>query len=123
MEKIYEYLSERHSVTVCFEVYQINKDFLVVAAGGDYMHIGAISLNEQTVAAPGHKEDVITSMMAGEIRNYIVNAKLSEAPPNICVVGGIHVDHISGEQIEAVVSMCRTAAKRIAEHMLQFLAF
>lgn len=119
MDRIHEWTMEQSGVQVNFELCRVNRDYLVVASGGHVPHIGAVSLNEQTVAAPGHKEDVITSMMAERIRNKIRqradNKMLSL--PNICVIGGIHVDHITKEQIRSVVEMCEAAADCIAGYV------
>lgn len=119
MDRIHEWTMEQSGVRVIFELYRLNRDYLVVASGGHMPHIGAVSLNEQTVASPGHKEDVITSMMAERIRNKIRQRADNKMFPlsNICVVGGIHVDHITKEQIRAVVEMCEAAADCIAEYM------
>lgn len=116
MKKIWEYTDEDMGVGILFELYQINSDFLVIASGGHRPHIGAVSLNEQTMAAPGHKENIITSMMAGEIQG-ILQSTLDEKTknPNICVISGIHVDNITKAQIDAVVKMCKAAAKKIAD--------
>lgn len=120
MERIHEWTMMQSGVRVIFELYRVNRDYLVAVTGGQVPHIGAVSLNGQTVAAPGHKEDVITSMMAEWIRTRLRQSADDQILPlpNICIIGGVHVDNITKEQIRAVVGMCEAAAERIAGYII-----
>ncbi len=75
-------------------------DLCVVITGGDRPHLGAVGLGEargsiSVLTIPGHREDVIVQSAASKLA-----ARLGK---NVVVCCGIHVDHITKDEIEFVI--------------------
>lgn len=105
---------EQEGIRVMAELVRIGKDILVILSGGDVPHIGAIaggseSFDLQTITFPDHKEDVVVNQMADAIRKV--------AKGNVCIIGGIHVDNISNNQIMLVVEMCKVLTERVIDNL------
>ncbi|MBG9733898.1 hypothetical protein [Paenibacillus alvei] len=85
---------------------KIGRDYLFTICGGDH-HIGAVSTAYkgqgkdqqewvvQTNKVPGHKEYVLTEPMAQQAAQ--------ELQATVTVCAGIHYDHLTTSEIEAVV--------------------
>lgn len=103
-------------VSVEFRVLRMGIDFLVLAAGGDTGHIGAIALGGRgeclSNARAGHREGVVTELIYRELQPVI--------PEGLAVLAGIHVDGISKEQIRGVTELCEEGARRIAAGLGQY---
>lgn len=115
-EEVMDFTMTKGGVSVNFRVIRVGIDVLVLAAGGDVGHIGAVTLggeNEMVSSArTGHKEGVVTDL---------IYRKLSGAvPAGLAVMGGIHVEGITKAQIGMVVAMCEEGAERIAEGLKEF---
>lgn len=88
---------------------KIGADLLVTISGGDEHHIGgaalayptkshyrdATTVSVNTITAPGHKDYLVANSTAERI------CKSLEVPVLVSV--GIHVDHATKEQIEAII--------------------
>ncbi|UQS84070.1 prenylated flavin chaperone LpdD [Bombilactobacillus thymidiniphilus] len=93
----------------------IGKDLLVSITGGDHPHIGAITTIDQTSktsdqAFPSHdgrvhKDDTLSRQIIQIIKSSV---------PGVCVVlAGVHVDHISKEQLKATGPMTVELSQRL----------
>lgn len=110
-EEVMDFTLTKQGVSVGFRVIRVGIDFLVLAAGGDVGHIGAVTL--------GSKNEIVSSFRAGHMESVVTDLiyrKLNGAVPDgLAVAAGIHVDGITKEQIDMVMAMCEEGAKRIAE--------
>lgn len=96
------------------EVASLGQDLLVTITGGE-VHIGAAStaywtqgnVEVQTSAVPGHKEHVLTGMLAQRAAEYL--------RCTVTIVMGIHYDNLSRTEIEQISE--RT--EQLMEHYLQ----
>lgn len=102
-------------VSVEFKVLRMGSDCLVLAAGGDIGHIGAIAFGDRgeclSDAREGHREGVVTELIYRELRSVV--------PGGLAVLAGIHVDGITKEQISGVTALCEEGAHRIAAGLRQ----
>lgn len=94
------------------EVIQMGRDYTVAVYGGDTPHAGSavmsvarpsltgegIGVTSSVLTGIGHKDDIIARMFAETI------AKSRDC--TVVCVCGIHVDHMSLEQIEIVKDKC-----------------
>ena len=79
-----------HGVSVQFKVLRMGTDCLVLAAGGDTGHIGAIAFGDRgeclSNAREGHREGVVTELIYRELKSVVSGG--------LAVLAGIHVaDH------------------------------
>lgn len=115
-EEVMDFTMTKGGVSVSFRVIRVGIDVLVLAAGGDAGHIGAVTLgggNELvSMARTGHKEGVVTDLMYRKLNGAV--------PAGLAVMGGIHVEGITKTQIGMVVAMCEEGAERIAEGLKEF---
>jgi gallate decarboxylase subunit D len=83
-------------------------DDLIVTISNEFAHIGAVAVAEygdkqdrsstSVITRFGHKEDSIASNMAR------ILSKALKIP--VCAVAGIHLDNISGDEIEQIIQNC-----------------
>ena len=97
--------------TITIATYSIGADILITVKGGDQPHIGtavlavprpsltgdeSVSATSSVLNVTGHKDEVICRMLAEKAsKKYKATA--------VCT-GGFHMDNMSAEQIEEVVS-------------------
>ncbi|MDD4370926.1 MAG: hypothetical protein PHD56_07630 [Anaerostipes sp.] len=109
MEKVSIVKEEKQNIQIEFSLFSIGDDFLVVVEGGDVSHIGAVTLGNQkeeiTSKLKGHKEHIITHDIFHILKEGVRG--------NILVSGGIHIDHISIEEIQLVQEMCQDGASKV----------
>lgn len=91
----------------------------VLLAGGDKGHIGAVSVcdpgaSPATMTMPGHKEQYITAPWAKAIADA--------AGQRCCTVCGIHYDHATPQQIEAVMERCDALLSQLLAQLPNLLA-
>lgn len=95
---------------VALTYFYIGQDLLVVITGGDE-HIGGVSLIENgsfsSIAKKGHKDDVISNMVAPLIYD--------ELKKDTLVICGIHLDNATKEEIDIMVN---NAQKCVEEFLL-----
>ena len=88
-------------------------DDLAVFIYNEQAHIGAVAVGEydhehkrasvSVFTRLGHKDDVIAQRAA-----YLISKSLQTS---VCVIAGIHLDNITGEEIEALVENSSLAAE------------
>lgn len=101
----------------------IGNDLLLSLYGGDTPHIGTVTTfssgDTQVQRFPSHdgrfhKDDVLAKILLEKIQSKI--------PGNCVITSGVHVDHISKDQIEASFPMTEELANElilwIKEHTL-----
>ncbi len=92
----------------------IGNDLILCLFGGDTPHIGTVttfSSEKQVQRFPSHdgrfhKDDVLADL--------ILETIASKIPGNCVITAGVHVDHISKQQIEAAFSMTDELAATLA---------
>ena len=104
-----------YGVSVQFKVLWMGTDCLVLAAGGDTGHIGAIAFGDRggclSNAREGHREGVVTELIYRELESVVFGG--------LAVLAGIHVEGITKEQI---TEMCiRDRAYAIWQYHLMYL--
>ena len=112
MENILEFTLQEREIAISFLVLQINRDYLVLIAGGD-AHIGSITVGNQkeihNKSIGKHKEYIITNTMFSEL--------IGKCEESLCVIGGVHIDHITKRQIEIIKQICEKAANQISDFL------
>lgn len=98
----------------------IGQDLLVELTGGDHPHIGTISayqLNQpvEVLRFPSHsgrfhKDDVLAERLFERIKE--------QAPGNVVITSGVHVDGITKEQIESSFEMAEKLGTLICEELI-----
>lgn len=104
--------------TITITVQHIGRDLLATIIGGDTPHIGTITTfsegKKEVVRFPSHdgrfhKDDVLADVLL---------EKVSEAVPgNIVITSGVHVNHISKEQIAASFSMVQELSEEVSQSL------
>lgn len=104
-EELMDFTMTGHGVSVQFRVLRMGTDCLVLAAGGDTGHIGAIAFGDRdeclSNAREGHREGVVTELIYRELESVV--------PGGLAVLAGIHVDGITKEQITASLRCAKKA--------------
>ena len=115
-EELMDFTMTGHGVSVQFRVLRMGTDCLVLAAGGDTGHIGAIAFGDRdeclSNAREGHREGVVTELIYRELESVVSGG--------LAVLAGIHVDGITKEQITGVVALCEEGAHRIAAGLREY---
>ena len=79
-------------------------DLVYILGGGDLSHIGGVALK-----VPG--EDLKMMRIGNHYDHHVLGPIAQEAEKKygktVVVVGGVHIDNASKEEIETVVSNCR----------------
>lgn len=112
--KVMEVLTEEQAgIVIEAAMLRVGKDILLVVSGGELPHIGALSFGDgrerQDVALGTHKELAVTALLYERLRCIHDGSLL--------VTGGIHIDHITSEQIALVLRLCENLAERAAERL------
>jgi len=89
---------------------RLNDDMIFILGGGEKSHIGGIVYCEQgkepkTVKFENHYDYVVLEIIA--------EAACKKYKNNVVVMGGIHIDNATKEEIEIVVNNCKLLAKQI----------
>lgn len=117
------FTNKRSGYEITLRAEWIGNDLLLNLYGGDTPHIGTVTTfsndDTQTRRFPSHdgrfhKDDVLASILLTVIQLRI--------PGNCVITAGVHVDHISQEQIAASFSMTEELAEELVlwidEHRL-----
>lgn len=100
---------EKNDIVVEAAIMTVGNDWLIVVSGGNTPHIGAISfgnrVEEEKLALGTHKELAVTQKMLKELKEYCLG--------NLLITGGIHIDHITQEQINQVMEICDMLTEKI----------
>ena len=111
MSKLFTIKKADYEITLKAE--WIGNDLLLCLYGGDTPHIGTVTTfsgDTQLQHFPSHdgrfhKDDVLAKILLGRIQSII--------PGNCVITAGVHVDHISKEQIEASFPMTEELADEL----------
>ncbi len=98
----------KHKVWLKLE--KLKDDFIYILGGGEKEHIGAVVLK-----VPNKEAKIIK---VGKHYDYIVLKPIAEEAARkynktVVVVGGVHIDNASKEDIDRVVSNCKELLKCI----------
>ena len=85
-------------------------DLIFILGGGDRSHIGAIILKEpnkksKVIKLEGHYDHIVLEPIA--------EAASRKYKKTVVVVGGVHIDDASHDEIELIVANCRELLKCI----------
>jgi len=109
---MYDLTIERGRIKVNLKAFVIGKDLCVIISGGDSPHIGAVTLS---VPRPSLSDSNITSASTSvltlqghkddEAARQVSHMLASRLNKNVVVTCGIHVDGITAEEIDTVMSI------------------
>ena len=99
--------------------HRMGRDLIVTLSGGQ-THIGAVALgycydkqnrksNASVIALPGHKEDVLIFPLARRLSKSL--------GISVCVIAGIHFDHLTPDQIMDIVQTSESLADELITHL------
>ena len=102
--------SGRGKYKIWLQRYKIGEDIVFFLGGGERPHIGGIVIAEpqkktKAIRLTGHYDDIILSPIA--------EAACIKYKKKIVVVGGVHVDNASKEEINLLVENGKTLAQKI----------
>lgn len=110
------FTKEKAGYKITLSAEWIGNDLLLSLYGGDTPHIGTVTTyssdtDTQVQRFPSHdgrfhKDDVLAKILLEKIQSII--------PGNCVITAGVHVDHISKEQIEASFPMTKELADELA---------
>lgn len=94
---------------ISIQITEVGEGLSILIQGGDKPHIGAVSMgvpykketskktycSTSNISLPGHQDAVITDLIAKKTATALNKT--------VAVVGGIHFDSISIEEIEALI--------------------
>lgn len=124
MKSIKTFLASSRGITLKACVIEMGRDLCVSVTGGDSPHIGSCSVSvprpsmvdekktsstTSTINITGHKDDSVGNRISARL-----SAQLNV---NVAVICGIHIDDISREAIEEVLSL----ADELTEKLLSAL--
>ena len=95
---------------VWLEKYQVGSDLIFVLGGGERPHLGSVVVAEpgkspQVIVLTGHRDDVVLRPIAQRAcEKYKVT---------VVVVGGVHVDHASKDDIRILEENCRGLLREV----------
>jgi hypothetical protein len=95
---------------VFLEKKELDEDILFILGGGEKSHIGGIVYCEkgktpETIKFENHYDYVVLEIIA--------DVACKKYDRNIVVIGGIHIDNASKEEIEIIIKNCKELAKCI----------
>ena len=98
------------SLKVFLEKMELGQDIIYVLGGGERSHIGGIVVCEPgkkaiDICLEGHYDDIVLKPIAEEASK--------KYKTKVVVVGGVHVDNASKEEIEILVRNCKELIKCI----------
>lgn len=110
------FISKRTGYEITLRAEWIGNDLLLSLYGGDTPHIGTVTTfssgETQVQRFPSHdgrfhKDDILAKILLEKIQSII--------PGNCVITAGVHVDHISKEQIEASFPMTEELANELVD--------
>jgi len=89
---------------------QIDSDLIYILGGGEKSHIGGVVICEpgkkpQAIRLEGHYDDIVLQPIA--------EAACKKYNTKVVVVGGVHVDNASKDEINLLVENCKELIKCI----------
>lgn len=103
------------------EAIRICSDLLITVTGGDVPHLGTVTTLSgefplQTLRFPSqkgryHKDHILAEKIATVVRPYL--------PGNCVIVAGVHIDHITEQQIHAAEEIASLLGEQIAAWLVR----
>lgn len=99
-KKIAHFSATKDSLTIKIELQLINNDIIMMITGGDEPHIGSVTTFSKGISqttcflcdnGKRHKDHIISEKILDMITPFIYG--------NCVITAGIHIDHISSQQI------------------------
>ena len=90
--------------------YTIGDDLVYFLGGGEKPHVGSVVVKEpgkpvQVILLEGHRDDVVLCPIAEQA--------CEKYQTTVVVVGGVHVDTASEEEIHLLVENCRSLLQEV----------
>ncbi len=97
----------------------IGEDLLIVFEGGDQPHIGSCSfrnfdssqLSKLWITKGSHKDYHVSEIIATKLSTFFGHS--------LIIVGGIHIESITEDQINKVLENAHELARKMKHHLLQ----
>jgi len=119
---MYKLTAENGRLCMSLQATPVGEDLCVILSGGDVPHIGCVTLSlHRSSLSDGKKSSCTTSVLNlvghkdDEIIGYISQRLSTVLQRNVVVTGGIHMENITGEEIQVV--------KTLAEQLMERLVF
>jgi gallate decarboxylase subunit D len=119
MMRRYESCVDRGRTRVVVSANRVGEDVLVTICNR-HAHVGAVAVAEwdrqgdrvvgSLVTRVGHREDSVVEIAATQIAG--------SARVGVCVVGGIHLDGITHDEIRRIMRNCETLSCRVSDWLL-----
>ncbi len=112
-EKVFEYQQGREvdKTAVKYELIRFGRDYILFISGGE-AHIGSAAFSDNTEESGviqfnrlNHREDLIVEEAVNALKNLVSG--------ELMVVGGIHYNSITRNQIEQINTNCRQLLEKI----------
>lgn len=116
MEELVYFEGDKEGKTfVQFQLIWQGNDLIVVISGGQ-AHFGSIAHTKKREAEENY-QFVYKDHREDEIVRETINRLALHVSGELLVVGGIHYDEISREQIQNIVANCSKIIRRIEQHL------
>jgi hypothetical protein len=98
---------------VWLEQHLVGTDLLFILGGGQLTHIGGVVIAEpnkqiQTIRFSNHYDYQVLNIIIESARKLYNNT--------IVVLGGIHIDNATKEEINIIIQNCKDLAKKLSKH-------
>lgn len=115
---------EKGRIRINAKIFLVGEDLCVIISGGDSPHIGCVtlsiprpSLSDKTKISAttsilnltGHKDD--------EAARYVSQTLSSRLNKNVVVTCGIHVNNITGEEINTTIELLKELTNNLIEKL------
>ncbi len=104
---------KKHGICIKAKILHVGEDLLIIVSGGDKPHIGSallVNKNEQKcISFESHKDYIALKLIYERIKKATCK--------NVCLVGGIHIESITKNQIKQVLELCKELSYKIILYM------
>lgn len=110
-----EIKKSKNKIQIVLKAIKMGDDLCIIITGGDKPHLGSVTLGEikekeNTLSLKGHKEHFITSIVYNKLRKYYKG--------NIVVCAGMHIDNITKNEIDDIMSIVDNLIDSLIEDFL-----
>ena len=120
-----ELFLQKDRVKINIKAITIGEDLIAIISGGDSPHIGCVTLStprpslcdSKVISATtsvlnliGHKDD--------EVARYVSHELSSKLNKNVVVTCGIHIDNITGEEINIIVKLLKELTETLVQKLM-----
>lgn len=113
---------ERGRIKINAKAFLVGEDLCVIISGGDSPHIGCVTLSvPRPSLSDSNRNSATTSILNlighkdDEAAKYVSHTLSSKLNRNVVVTCGIHVDNITGEEINVTISLLNELTETLIE--------